>query len=117
MMRQATDAVLEEAIHLLQIGWCQDQLARDAAGEWADPDSVTATSWCATGAIMGAIGRLGREDPDERHYLRAVRRVARVAGCEDDDWLLPVDAALMRWNDERHTAEEVVLAFQRALAG
>ncbi|MCA1841756.1 MAG: hypothetical protein LC792_00940 [Actinobacteria bacterium] len=32
--------------------WCQDEMARDANGRYADPTSPTARQWCATGAVI-----------------------------------------------------------------
>lgn len=116
-MLQETDMILEEALRLVQLGWCRENLAEDAGGEYVDPGCADAVAWCATGALLGAMDRLGFDCLDTPRFLRAVHRVARAAGVEDDDWEMGLEVAVMTWNDRQDTAEDVILVFKRSLAG
>jgi hypothetical protein len=117
-MIQETNLILEEALGLVQRGWTSSRMAVDRRGRDVDPGSERAVKWCASGAVWGAMERLGMdtEGLDDVRYQRAVRRVARAAGCEDDDWRLGIEAAVMSWNLDQ-SQEDVVLVFKHALAG
>jgi hypothetical protein len=114
-MKEETDMVLAEALRLVQDGWCCWNLAEDAGGEYVDPESDDAVAWCASGAVVAAIERLGFDDPRGKLQRRALYRVAHTAGCADDDWQKGIERAVMNWNDSQDSAEDVILAFKRSL--
>jgi hypothetical protein len=114
-MIQETNLILDEALQLVERGWTRDYMAVDRRRRPVAPGSDRAVAWCATGAVWGAMERLGMEVEgfSDLRYQRALRRVAQAAGCEDDDWLMPLEEAIMAWNFDQD-AEGVVLAFKRA---
>lgn len=121
-----TDPILEGALARLQIGWTQVHMAVDAEGNDTFPDSDSAVGWCAIGAMSAAAESLGidfSKKADRRLYKQALYRVAFAmetpdGTAADGDWRQSIDACVSDWNDDdRHTQEDVVLAFKRALYG
>lgn len=122
-----TDSILEGALARLQIGWTQVHMAEDAHGTDACPDDEKAVAWCAIGALSAAAYSLGLDfgkKSDRRLYRQACYRVAFAMQTDDGgtaadgDWRQPIDACVSDWNDDdRRTAEDVILCFKRALAG
>ena len=51
-----TKDVLTQARALIEKGWTQDALARDAEGQDVYPKNSDACQWCATGAIWAVVG-------------------------------------------------------------
>lgn len=102
-------AVLREARKLLECGWCQGALARNAENEKGLLCDSSACSWCVAGALKAAamaltgLGdrwvRLGAKD-------RARRLLRSVIGLK----------SITQWNDDRErTQAEVLEAVDRAV--
>jgi hypothetical protein len=81
-------------------------MARDATGEGCDARALTATCYCAVGAIQrAAIERGGGGEAVFTNRARAEDRFGDTIGTR----------YLSAWNDvEGRTVEEVVAAFERA---
>ena len=76
-------AVLSRAADILEQGWTQDALARDAQGNEVNPLSTEATCWCAIGAIIKARTELwfhsgGTAALVQRHLGTLINRVNDV---------------------------------------
>lgn len=66
-----TVGVLKEALRIISSGaWCQGHNAKDGNGEPAFIYEEDACRWCATGAIMYAVGTDG-DWPDNSHGLES----------------------------------------------
>jgi hypothetical protein len=119
----ASERILETAMAYVERGWTQVELAVDDAGHEVEPESSMATAWCATGAILAAMTRLGITDRwgyaslDDTRAKQAMYRLARSFGCADDDWRFGIEATVMEWNDRQDSAEDVILGFKQAIIG
>lgn len=103
--------VLREAFDLVQSGaWCEGDLARDSNGESALVYEEDACEWCASGAIMWAVGSDG-DWPDnttlesfcEQYKLPLLQEAVDYA-CREmvqrNKDILPHNATLEHVNDK-----------------
>jgi hypothetical protein len=90
--------VFQDAAALVEDGWTQGHMARDADGDMADALGDRATCWCALGALYRAVG-------DDGDLFRNVSvTLARQIGT-----------AVPIWNDAPdRTQAEVIAALRRA---
>ena len=104
----SAERILAHARELVALSWCQDASARNADGEPVAPESPTARSWSAEGALARAwtslktaiVNFAEAEIELERAQLALAAAVGDVGG----------------WNDARErTREEVLNAFDRAI--
>lgn len=92
--------VLLKAASIVEEGWCQRTVHRDARGHTTALPERAVTS-CAIGAVIRAVGQLGG---DPTLYLEARERLMAQVG---DD--------IGKWNDTPgRTAHEVAEAMRRA---
>lgn len=92
-----TSDVLLKAAEIVEQGWCQGELARNADGYVVPPRSHTAASWCA----MGAIYRVAEDlSASAKRFLRAAVGSPHLA----------------QWNDGCRTQAEVAAKLREAAA-
>jgi hypothetical protein len=107
-------AVLMKARALLvERGWCQGAMARDAAGQSVNYDDPRAASYCSVGAVYAASGW-----PAENLTALAMLRqpwhlkpaaMVRLALAVDGDHVA-------RLNDNAETIDEVLAIIDKAIA-
>ena len=99
-----TIAVLKRATELIEHGWAQGAMSRDARGRaivtWSPGASVRAGSWCVAGAIHRASLDLGESYTPARMAVSAVLH----------------GSTLTEWNDaEERTKDHVLSALREAI--
>lgn len=96
---KTADQILTEARELIRAGWTQGDYTSIEDGK---------VCYCAVGAVRKAAGLLGGGELfDNPSYDGAINRLHRVVG-----------GSIPYWNDVYgRTREEVVEAFDRAIAG
>lgn len=106
-MAQTAVEILHEAREILvEKGWTQGCVARDARGKICDVGSRAAVCFCA----MGAISKVAAFDDPLRPAKQAIIALRRAIGLTRS--LQGVGA----WNDApERTKEEVIAAFDKAI--
>jgi hypothetical protein len=99
-MTDETTELLIRARGLIERGWCREEFARDAVGNFVDPTGPTAIAWCMNGALIAA----GVVLPLKKHP--AFRRLKSAIGT----------APVSVFNDAQETVEPILAAFDRAIA-
>ena len=93
--------VLDSAADLVDKGWCQNSIARDAEGKPVNELSEDAVAFCADGAIVRAAWEHTLEQPDVKDAWGKTMQLRGVCGAAVGRWLvahkLANDMAL--WND------------------
>jgi hypothetical protein len=65
--------VFQDAAALVEDGWTQGHMARDADGDMADALGDRATCWCALGALYRALRDAIRRELRSSPYVRYFR--------------------------------------------
>lgn len=96
--------ILAKAREYIARGWCRFALARDTNGVplW-DPNSPDAVTWCATGAVMAAMGTPAFGDTERIHFFGTITN--SILGDGDDSY-----HRLVWWNNADDQTQEGVLA-------
>ena len=99
-----------EAARLVRGGWTQGASARNVRGQTVSPEAPDACSWCATGALDAACGRLYGSLNIYRVGI-ALEHVKRALAAQQ--WR----RGIVVWNDtEGRTQAEVVALLEQAAA-
>lgn len=118
-MSEAIDqvtVVLKRARQLLQRGWCQGYLARDAGGVHRYFDDERAVEFCALGAMHRADHDLRQEARGWR--IAVYQALLRLDAVLEADGVAEWGCRVVRWNNApERTQEEVLAAFDRAAGG
>jgi len=95
--------ILQGARRLIEMGWCQGAMARDADGRAVDPGSPTAIQFDPLGAIERAVLDLFRGDGRYlvQNYYKGFFAIASG---------LHTRAAIALWNDDPARRKEDILA-------
>lgn len=96
-------AILREARHLIEMGWCQGATARDADGRAIDPGLPTAIKFDPLGAIERAVLNLFQGDGRYlvQNYYKGFFAIASG---------LHTRAAIALWNDDPTRRKDEILA-------
>jgi hypothetical protein len=103
-----TVAVIDQAIKLVTLGWCQRAIARSASGQTVSAWSAAACEWCLAGALSAAR-HSGGGGPG---YIEALNLVGDIiAGMGGAK---PIE----EWNDTPgRTQAEVIAVLVLAMRG
>jgi len=107
----AADALMRAA-EVVETGWTQCELARDASGMECKPSDSTAVCWCAEGALR----RVFRGSADQDAYSVAFSRLHDAAAAKlraAGRWHV---AALAVWNDDEDRTADQVATMMRECA-
>lgn len=99
-------SMLRQARSFIERGWTQRYYAVDEHGEKAWACGSDAARWCIRGAVIASAAE--REDFTIRHKVYSY--LVQGSGNEHED-------SITSWNDDpNRTKEEVLAAFDRAIA-
>ena len=111
-------AALDRMIELLEQGWCQGTMARDADGVRTHASDDEASSWCLRGAVSRAtyellLGYDGRPMSQRQTFVFGVDGVYPRVHRLLDEVAAPLDP--VSFNDDPSTSrEDVLLLVKRA---